>query len=101
NSNDRVKNILLPIFKKFTSVLICDEPGESHLQSDPRELPNGRLIPEEKLYFQPWQLNEIFHLCSNIKSVVLAIKLNGSKSPKFFPTETDGTGNSCPLFGNL
>ncbi|KAE9551883.1 hypothetical protein FO519_004905 [Halicephalobus sp. NKZ332] len=77
--------------------MISDEPFDSFLKTEARQLPNGIFSPEKKLYFEPSQVETVFELCVNLRSIVLAVKISGSKTGN---GELNPT-NACPMFGNL
>uniref|UniRef100_A0AC35FIN3 F-box domain-containing protein n=1 Tax=Panagrolaimus sp. PS1159 TaxID=55785 RepID=A0AC35FIN3_9BILA len=94
NSNKHVECIVSRTFRKFTHIQISDEPFDSYLKSEARYLPNGEYMPEERLAFEPSKVEKVFEHCFNLRSVLLAVKLSGTKGP-LLPQQPPP---SCTLF---
>uniref|UniRef100_A0A914YX29 F-box domain-containing protein n=1 Tax=Panagrolaimus superbus TaxID=310955 RepID=A0A914YX29_9BILA len=95
HSNKHVESIVSRTFRKYTHIQISDEPFDSYLKCEARILPNGEYVPEDRLQFESSKIEKVFEHCLNLRSVLLAVKLSGTKGP-LLPQQPPP---SCTLFG--
>uniref|UniRef100_A0A7E4VI02 F-box domain-containing protein n=1 Tax=Panagrellus redivivus TaxID=6233 RepID=A0A7E4VI02_PANRE len=98
-------------FNKFTHIQLSDEPIDTFLKAETKQVPSvvevlqsncnseaassPQVLRDERLFFSPVHIDKVLQLCVNLRSVVLAVKLSGTKPPMPLPSQSAA---GCSLF---